>query len=128
MMNYYFFKIDKMKTHFCRRWYFYVPLIILVIIGIGFLTMGLWNWLMPLLFHLPEITIWQTAGLMLLARLLLGGFGGHHGHHRHPNDGNHMRSHLFEKWENMTPEEREKFRENIRMHRTPWTKNCQTED
>jgi hypothetical protein len=27
---------------------------------------------------------------------------------------------LHEKWENMTPEEREKFRENMHMHRPPW--------
>ena len=42
-------------------------------------TMWLWNWLMPAIFHLPEITIWQAAGLVVLSRILFrgGGFGGH---------------------------------------------------
>jgi len=34
-------------------------------------TQLLWNWLCPLIFGLPEITFWQTAGLMLLSRLLI---------------------------------------------------------
>lgn len=105
-----------MKTVFRRRWYFFIPLILIAFVAFGFFTMHLWNWLMPVLFHLPEITFWQTIGLMILSRLVIGGFGGHgrgHGHH-------HCRRNMHEKWENMTPEEREKFRENIHMHRVPW--------
>jgi hypothetical protein len=33
----------------------------------------LWNWLMPTLFQLPRITLIQSLGLILLARLLLYG-------------------------------------------------------
>ena len=39
------------------------------ILGLGFvilavfITMSLWNWLIPLLFHGPVLTFWQTAGL-----------------------------------------------------------------
>lgn len=48
----------------------------------GYLVQHLWNWLMPGLFHLPEISFWQAAGLVLLSRLLFGNIGGaHHGHH-----------------------------------------------
>ncbi len=49
------------------------------ILGIGFvilaiwLTMSLWNWLIPVLFHGPVITFWQTAGLFILSRILLAG-------------------------------------------------------
>jgi len=32
--------------------------------------MLLWNWLMPTLFQLPEITFWQACGLQLLSTLL----------------------------------------------------------
>lgn len=32
----------------------------------------LWNWLMPVLFGLPSITLLQAVGLSLLARVLLG--------------------------------------------------------
>jgi hypothetical protein len=104
-----------MKTMFRKRWYFFIPLVIAAFIGFGYFTMYLWNWLMPMLFHLPEITFWQTIGLMILSRLILG-FGSHHrrGH------GHHCQRDMHEKWGNMTPEEREKFRENIHMHRAPW--------
>jgi hypothetical protein len=30
-------------------------------------TMLLWNWLMPTIFKLPEITFWQALGLIALA-------------------------------------------------------------
>ena len=38
----------------------------------GVVIMLLWNWLMPSLFHITQITFWQAAGLALLARLLFG--------------------------------------------------------
>ena len=55
------------------------------ILGIGFIflaifvTMSLWNWLIPALFHGPAINFWQTAGLFLLSKILLTGIapGGH---------------------------------------------------
>jgi hypothetical protein len=49
------------------------------ILGLGvivlavFITMSLWNWLIPLLFHGPELTFWQTAGLFILSKILLTG-------------------------------------------------------
>jgi hypothetical protein len=56
------------------------------ILGIGFVTlvvfivMYLWNWLIPVLFHGPVLTFWQTAGIFLLSKILLAGIapGGHH--------------------------------------------------
>jgi hypothetical protein len=112
-----------MKTVFRKRWYLFVPLVLLAFVAFGFFTMYLWNWLMPVLFHLPEITFWQTIGLMILSRLLIGGFGGHgHGRGHH-----HCRRQMHEKWENMTPEEREQFKEHIHMHRPPWMRHNQME-
>jgi hypothetical protein len=105
-----------MKTMFRKRWYLFIPLIVLAFVAFGFITMHLWNWLMPVLFHLPEITFWQTIGLMILSRLIIGGFGGHGRGHGHQ----HCRREMHEKWENMTPEEREKFRENIHLHKPSW--------
>jgi hypothetical protein len=44
-----------------------------------YITMSLWNWLIPALFHGPALTFWQTAGLFLLSKILLTGIapGGH---------------------------------------------------
>ncbi|HOO71616.1 MAG TPA: hypothetical protein PK926_07630 [Spirochaetota bacterium] len=46
----------------------------------------LWNWLMPGLFGLPEVGYLQALGLVLLARLLVGGW--HKGHR--DNHGDHF--------------------------------------
>ena len=44
---------------------------------VGKLVMSLWNWLLPPLFGLPAITFWQGLGLLMLCRILFGGFGSH---------------------------------------------------
>ncbi len=49
------------------------------ILGLGFitlavfLTMSLWNALVPELFHGPVLSFWQTAGLFILSKILLTG-------------------------------------------------------
>jgi hypothetical protein len=58
----------------------------------------LWNWLMPALFKLPSVTFWQGFGLLMLGRLLFGGWGG---------GGYRM-------WGRMSPEQRERFRHGMR--------------
>jgi len=42
----------------------------------GFVVMSLWNWLMPEIFGLPELNYWQSVGLFILLKILLGGCGG----------------------------------------------------
>ena len=32
----------------------------------------IWNWLMPVIFDLPEISYWQAFGIIILAWLILG--------------------------------------------------------
>jgi hypothetical protein len=73
----------------------------------GFVVTHLWNYLMPGLFGLHAITFWQAVGLIILGRLLFGGFGPRFG-------GPPWRRHMAERWAQMTPEEREKFREGMR--------------
>ena len=43
----------------------------------GFGIMWLWNWLMPVIFGLGEITYWQAIGIFVLAKLIFG-FGSSH--------------------------------------------------
>ena len=69
----------------------------------GWVVMSLWNLLMPAVFSLEPIGFWQALGLFLLSRILFGGFGGDGGRR-------HRMHHLRERWELMTPEERERFR------------------
>jgi Ca2+/H+ antiporter, TMEM165/GDT1 family len=73
-----------------------------------FVVKGLWNWLMPGLFGWHVITFWQALGILVLSKVLFGSFRG--GPHRNWN----WRGRMIERWEAMSPEEREKFRERMR--------------
>ncbi len=78
-----------------------------------FVVRGLWNWLMPALFGWHLITFWQALGLLVLSKILFGGFRGR------PGWSGQGRARMMERWEKMTPEEREKFREGLR-HGCGW--------
>jgi len=98
-----------------RKWIFFAPLAIvgvLAFMAIGSaVVMALWNWLLPPLFGLHQITFWQAVGMLVLSRLLFGGWG-RHGFR--PNFRHRMRQRWSERWERMTPEERERFRQGMR--------------
>lgn len=45
----------------------------IIAIIIGFPIKWLWNWIMPNLFKLPEISFWMALGIALLISILFGG-------------------------------------------------------
>ena len=83
-------------------------LFLAVLALLGFIVMSLWNWLTPALFGFKIMTYWQALGLIILCKLLFGGFRGPRGR------GDRWRGRMRQRWEQMTPEEREKFREGMR--------------
>jgi len=86
---------------------FLIVLAILVFVTLGGqVVLHLWNWLLPGLFGFRMITFWQALGILALCRILFGGFGCHH-------RGSNFRRRMAERWEHMTPEEREKFRQGM---------------
>jgi len=97
-----------MRRHWVGRALRFLLFGVLAVAVLGFVTMTLWNWLMPDLFGWRAIGFGQALGLLILSRLLLGGF--------HGGPGRHMRwrHRMRERWEQMTPEERERFRESLR--------------
>ena len=94
-----------------RRKFWKVPFIIAAIILIkSAIVMLLWNALIPDLFHGPMLTYLQALGLTVLAKLLVGfpgfrHFGGRFG-------GPPWKA----RWAALSPEEREKLREDVRKH------------
>ncbi len=99
-----------------RKWMFLAPLAILgmllfIAIG-GAIVLQLWNWLLPSIFGWRPITFWQAVGILALSRILFGGFGGR------GFSGSHVRRRMADRmagrWEAMTPEERERFRQGTR--------------
>ena len=51
-----------------------IGFVTMAILAVGFVVMSLWNVLMPDIFGLPSITFFQAIGLLILSRLLFGGF------------------------------------------------------
>ncbi len=91
-----------------------------------FLTMTLWNWLVPDLFHGPLITFWQALGLLVLTKILFWTFA-----KRHSGYGGHWRPYWKEKWNTMSPEDRERFKQKMKdkwcyREETPSTKDSGT--
>lgn len=78
----------------------------------SYIVMLLWNALIPDIFHLGVITFWQAAGLLLLSKLLFGfGPGGR---------GGAWKRHRMERWRDMSPEERQRLREQMRERCGKW--------
>jgi hypothetical protein len=96
-----------------RRMIFIAPLAILGMVVFAFIGGGivllLWNWLLPPLFGLRQISFWQAFGILALCRILFGGFGWH------GSGRSSFRRRMEERWEYFTPEEREQFRERFRQ-------------
>ena len=105
-----------------RRWAWIIPagivgLVVVTFLG-GIIIQWLWNWLMPQLFGLRSITFWQAWGLLALCRILFGGMhvknsGGDHRVIRH-RIVDRMADRVAERWEAMSPEERERVRARLR--------------
>jgi hypothetical protein len=76
----------------------------------GYVIMQLWNWLMPAIFGLKPVTFLQALGLLVLGKILFGGF------HRHGGGcGDRRWKHrMAERWMEMSPEERERFQAGLR--------------
>jgi hypothetical protein len=58
---------------------FAIAFVLFILLG-GVAVQWLWNWLLPDIFGVRQITFWEALGLLALCRILFGGFG--RGHHR----------------------------------------------
>ena len=89
-----------------RVWRLGKPLFILAAAAVlGWMVMVLWNAVIPAVFvGGRSIDYVHAVGLLVLSRILFGGFRGHAGWHRHRH---------WRRWEAMTPEERERLRQSF---------------
>ena len=93
---------------------------IVAVLFFGFAVMLLWNWLVPALFGGPLLTFWQALGLLILSKILFSGIGrrGHPG--RHGPHEPFWKKRLKDKWERMSPEQREKFKARFKHRCDKW--------
>jgi uncharacterized membrane protein len=93
-----------------RKWFLIGPAAIagvalFTFIG-GEVVKLLWNWLLPPLFGFSVVTFWQALGLLVLCRILFGGFGRHHrrGWRMKDEERDMIRRRVRERWGMQRPE------------------------
>ena len=96
--------------------------IIICVIAVGallsYVVMNLWNHVLVAVVNVTAISFWQAAGLLVLSKILFGGFRGGWGRGR----GGHWKNEMKEKWQHMSPEEREKIKQEWRNRCRVWGK------
>ena len=106
-----------MRNLFYRWRFIFIPFGIAAFLAlISFIVMTLWNDLLPGILHVGTITFWQALGIFILSKILFG--FGKGGHNRWGHGGNPwMRRKMEERFKNMTPDEKEKFK-------AKWDQRC----
>lgn len=85
-------------------------IVVFAVVGIavaGVVVMALWNWLTPDLFGWKPIGYLQALGVLVLSKILFGGLRGHCGH-------GFMHDRMAARLDQLTPEERERFKGGMR--------------
>lgn len=88
--------------------------IIAMFLMVTAIVMWLWNALLPEILGVKTINFWHAMGILVLSKILFGGFKGGNGKFRHIRE-----QHFENKMSGMTDEEKEKFKE-------MWRKRCGT--
>jgi hypothetical protein len=104
-----------MKTPY-RRIRFFIPLfILLALMGFSYAVFWLWNNVLVAVVPAKPVTFWQAVGLLILSRILFGGFkfGPGNGRFRGGEGSPPWQS----KWRKMSDEDRLKFK-------SEWRKRC----
>lgn len=71
------------------------------------IVMLLWNALLPQILHVTAINFWQAMGILVLSKILFGGF---HGGRKKWGS----KQHLKEKFDQMSEEDRQRFKEKLK--------------
>jgi Ca2+/H+ antiporter, TMEM165/GDT1 family len=104
----------------CCKYRFLIPVFILAFLALfSFAVFGLWNHVLVDVLGVKAISYWQALGILVLARILFGGFPFKRGG---PGPfGPPWRQHkMQEYWQMLTPEQREKIREDMRQRGCDW--------
>lgn len=91
----------------------FVICFLLIALLLSWIVMSLWNCVLVAVLGVSVISFWQAAGILLLSKILFGGF--------HKSAG---RSEWKKKWQekmqHMSPEEREKIKQEWRNRCNMW--------
>ena len=95
-----------------KKGFFFLLIVPVIILLLGAVVMFLWNTIVTVIAHVSLISYWQAVGLLILGRILFGGFRFGHG------GGSSFKGMPWkDKWIEMNDEERSKFKEE-------WKRRC----
>lgn len=96
-----------MKQFRIRKFFMILGIAILATTVFGFVVMTLWNAILPAVTGVKAISFMQALGILVLSKILFGGFGGGGGFGRRRRE---WREQMENKMKAMSPEEREQFK------------------
>lgn len=108
-----------MRTGFkrSRKKFFLIPLGAIALLAlISYVVMQLWNNLLPDILHVSTIDFWQALGIFILCKLLFGFGKGNGG----PPWAKHR---MAERCQNMSEEDRERFKQKMKDKFCGWKKS-----
>ena len=102
---------DQQKNYRRKKFIFIPFVIVAAVLLFGLAVMLLWNAILPTVLGVASLNFWQAVGLLVLCRILFGGFrGGGPGGRGRP-------AYWREKWQHMSEEDRARFKE-------AWRERC----
>jgi len=101
-----------MKKFWLKKGMMFIVFFIIALIVFSAIVMALWNAILPDVTGVKAITFKQAMGILVLSKILFAGFGGRGGWRNGRQ--NEWRNKMQEKLGNMTAEEREKFRAELK--------------
>ncbi|SEG61097.1 hypothetical protein SAMN05421847_2951 [Halpernia humi] len=102
-----------MKNKFRGKMILLVLFVIAMFFAVSAIVMGLWNNILPDILGVKAISFWQAMGILVLSKILFGGFHGKGGFGR-----NKFRRIKEERMRGMTDEQKEKLKE-------VWKQRCE---
>lgn len=102
------------QHHWGKRRLLFLPIFLVGLFVLSAIVLFLWNAIIPAVTGVLPLTYWQAMGLLVLCRILFGGFRfrGNHAHHQR-----FMHQSFRNKFMDMNDEEREQFQ-------NQWKKRC----
>jgi len=111
------------KSRFIKKGIGIAIMIVICIFLLSAVVMFLWNHILVPVLNINVITIWQALGIFILSKILFGGFKGKGGRCGESKGKGRM---MMENWHNMSPEEKDAFKEKLRSRCRSWRQEKNT--
>lgn len=95
---------------------FFIVVFVTIVAAMSAVVMLLWNAILPDTVGVKPLNFWKAAGLLILAKILFGGFGRRGRHWKHSE-----KRHWKRKWMEMNNEERQEAK-------SRWKEYCKKRD